>query len=178
MPGRGRATATGLTGGAARRYGSPMSGHEDAERLAEVQRSSYEHASATVHSSWPPGSAMDAAQLDRFLDDHRHAVVATTRPSNRPQVTPLAFLVHRGSFWFASVAGQRLKNLAYVPYLALVVTDGEPAEGRMLVAEGPATLRELTPELADRWFERHGSSPAWAASMIEMTPERIFSYRR
>lgn len=157
-----------------------MPGQEDAERLAEVQRSSYERASGTVHASWPPGSAMDADELRRFLDEHRDAVVATTRPSNRPQVAPLAFLVHDGSFWFASVAGQRLKNLAHVAYLALVISEseGEGSEGRMVMAEGPAALRELTPEIAALWAEREGSPPTWAASMIEMTPERVFSYRR
>ena len=137
-----------------------MPGQEDAERLADVQRSSYERASGTVHASWPPGSAMDAQQIRRFLDDHHDAVVATTRPSNRPQVAPLGFLVYHGSFWFASVAGQRLKNLAHVPYLALVVSDGEEGEGRMMVIEGPAVLRDLTREIDALWTERHGSSPA------------------
>ena len=85
---------------------------------------------------------MDAAQIERFLDQHRYAVVATTRPDGRPQAAPLAFFIRNASFWFASVAGQRLRNLRHVSYLAIVISEGDGGDHKLLTAEGTAILHQ------------------------------------
>jgi general stress protein 26 len=120
---------------------------------------------------------MDAPQIARFLEQHRYAVVATTRPSGRPQAAPLAFFIRNGSFWFASVAGQRLRNLRQVSYLAIVISEGDGGDHKLLTAEGAAILHPVSAELAACWATRHDEDPAWATTMIQVTPERLFSYQ-
>jgi len=149
----------------------------DAALFEAIQRASYERASKSVHASWPPESAMDADQIALFLEQHRYAVVASTRPDGRPQAAPLAFFIRNGSFWFASVAGQRLRNLRHVSYLALVISEGDGGDHKLLTAEGAAILHPVTAELAACWANRHHEDPAWATTMIQVTPERLFSYQ-
>lgn len=120
---------------------------------------------------------MDAHRIAEFLARHRYAVVATTRPDGRPQAAPLAFFIRNGSFWFASVAGQRLRNLRHVPYLAVVISEGDGGEHKLLTAEGSAILHPVTAELAACWADRHDEEPSWATTMIEVAPERLFSYQ-
>jgi general stress protein 26 len=153
-----------------------MAGSKDAALFEAIQRASYARASKSVHASWPPGSAMDATQIARFLDQHRYAVVASTRPDGRPQAAPLAFFIRDGSFWFASVAGQRLRNLRHVSYLAVVISEGDGGDHELLTAEGAAILHPVTAELAACWATRHDEEPSWATTMIQVTPERLFSY--
>ena len=119
---------------------------------------------------------MDARHIEQFLDQHRYAVVATTRPDGRPQAAPLAFFIRNGSFWFASVAGQRLRNLRHVSYLAVVISEGDGGDHKLLTAEGTAILHPVTAELAACWADRHDEDPTWATTMIEVTPQRLFSY--
>jgi general stress protein 26 len=154
-----------------------MAERTDAARFEAIQRASYARASKSVHASWPPESAMDADQIEQFLDQHRYAVVATTRLDGRPQAAPLAYFVRKGSFWFASAAGQRLRNLRHVPYLAVVISEGDGGDHRLLTPEGTAILHPVTAELAACWANRHDEEPAWATSMIQVTPERLFSYQ-
>ena len=121
---------------------------------------------------------MDAATIKAFLDEHRYATVATTRPNGRPQASPLSFVVHNARFWFAMVAGQRLRNLRHMPYLALVISEGGAgeAEHRLLLAEGDADVQPMTEQLAQLWTEREGAPASWATAMVTMAPERLFSY--
>jgi Pyridoxamine 5'-phosphate oxidase len=121
---------------------------------------------------------MDAAAIDRFLSRHRYAVVATTRPDGRPQAAPLTFFLRDGSFWFASVAGQRLRNLQHIPYIAIVISEGDGVAHELLTAEGRVRLHPITASLAAAWAERHGEAPTWATTMMEVVPERVFSYGR
>jgi len=119
---------------------------------------------------------MDATAIREFLDGHRHATVATTRPNGRPQASPLSFVVHEASFWFAISEGQRLRNLEHVPYLALVISDDGDAGHRLFIAEGPTTLHPVTADAARAWADRHGREPSWASALIEVAPERLFTY--
>ena len=121
--------------------------------------------------------AVDGQQAINLLDQHRYAVVATTRPDGRPQAAPLAFFIRDGSFWFASVAGQRLRNLRHVPYLAVVISEGDGGDHKLLTAEGTGILHPVTAELAACWANRHHEEPTWATTMIQVAPERLFSYQ-
>jgi hypothetical protein len=149
----------------------------DAHAFEQIQRRSYAAASLTVHASWPPEQAMDAAGIEAFLAEHRFATVATTRPNGRPQASPLSFVVHHACFWFALVAGQRLRNLRHVPYLALVISQGDGGSHRMLLAEGPVVVHPASGQLAALWEEREGAPASWAEAIVAVAPERLFSYR-
>jgi putative heme iron utilization protein len=151
----------------------------DALAFEDIQRRSYAAASATVHASWPPECAMGAAAIRAFLQEHRYATVATTRPNGRPQASPLSFVVHDAQFWFAVVAGQRLRNLRHVPYVALVISEGDgDGRHRMMLAEGGAAVQPVTDRLAQLWAEREGAPASWAEAIVSVTPDRVFSYAR
>lgn len=155
---------------------------EDAAVLAEIQKRSYARAGRGIRDSYPRSRAMDASRLADFLASMRYAALATSRPDGRPQVAPVAFIVWNGAFWFASVRGARLRNLRAQPYASVVVMEGEGPSHRAVIAEGPVALHEIRDETSmaaefrKRWIDRHGDAPVWAAALIELRPERLFSY--
>jgi len=55
----------------------------DADALIELQEASYERAGGALRRSWPPESAMDAAQLRAFIEEHTFCVLATTSAQGR-----------------------------------------------------------------------------------------------
>jgi hypothetical protein len=63
------------------------------------------------------------------------------------------------------VAGARLRNVRRTPYTSLVVSEGGPGDHRAVMAEGPVEIHEDGVNL-----------PEWAVAMIELRPERLFSY--
>ena len=151
---------------------------EDARRLAGIQARSYERAGAALRSSWPEESAFDADGLVAFLARKDYAVLATTRRDGKPQAAPIAFFVRDGSFWIASVAGARLRNLRANPYAALVIAEGDRGDHRAVRVEGPAVIHEgaALDTLRSAWRERHGGDASWASAFIELRPRTLFSY--
>jgi nitroimidazol reductase NimA-like FMN-containing flavoprotein (pyridoxamine 5'-phosphate oxidase superfamily) len=121
------------------------------------------------------GAVTGIRRLREFLDARSYGVLATTRPDGRPQAAPLSFFVRGGAFWF-TIAGQRMRNVRATPYASFVVTEGEYDAHRVVMAEGAVNLHEPTDALRAEWAARHGSTPTWAAAMLELVPERLFSY--
>jgi hypothetical protein len=153
--------------------------------LAELQRRSYEQASDGLRASWPERQALDEGGIAALLDRNRYGVLATSRPDGRAHAAPVAFTVLDGAFWIGTVRGLRLRNLESTPWASLVVIEGRPDEGedgephKALTAEGPVTLHTLEsawPALEEPWITRHGHAADWAAAMIELRPERVFSH--
>jgi nitroimidazol reductase NimA-like FMN-containing flavoprotein (pyridoxamine 5'-phosphate oxidase superfamily) len=150
----------------------------DGEALERLQEASYERAAAGVRSAWPLESAMDSRRLAEFLGERRFCVFATTTAQGRPQARPVAFTVFGSSFWFATGAGGRLRNVARTPWVSLVVADGDRGTHRAVVVDGPALVLERPGEdVLAAWDERHGSRADWAAAWLEVRPSRLFSYQ-
>jgi hypothetical protein len=155
---------------------------DDVSALVKVQEQSYTRAGHGIHTSYPRSHAMDSLHLAAFLDSKRYAVCATSRQDGRPQASPVAFIIWNGAFWLASVRGARVRNLRARPYASIVIMDGEGPAHRAMIAEGPVVLHELRSadplpsEFRQRWMNRHGSAPTWAAALIEVRPARLFSY--
>ena len=120
---------------------------------------------------------MDAAELAAFLAERHWCVLATTSAQGHAQARPVAFTALGASFWFATVAGARLRNLRRTPWASLVVAAGEGDQHRAVAADGPTTIVARPPEeLLAAWQERHGSRADWAAAWFELQPARLFSY--
>jgi hypothetical protein len=161
----------------------------DAAALAEIQRASYRTARG-VKASWPESDALDADGIAELLGAHRYCVLATGRPDGRAHAAPVAFVVAGGALWFGTVAGLRLRNLKAIPWASLVVMEGnrdadEPGDEpphRAFTAEGPIVLHEgeafaaAFRPLTETWLARHGHEPDWAVALVELRPERVFSY--
>jgi Pyridoxamine 5'-phosphate oxidase len=158
--------------------------------VAETQRRSYAGARGGIRGSWPEEQALDEAGIADLLGRHRYCVLATGRPDGRAHAAPVAFAVGDDALWFATVDGLRLRNLRATGWAALVVMEGQrdeddPAEQlphRALTAEGPVTLHEgeafarAFEPLREPWVVRHGHPPDWAVALVELRPERVFSY--
>ena len=152
--------------------------------LLAVQRSSYEAATPGFRRAWPEERALNRDGLAALLGRHRYCVLASSRADGRAHAAPVAFVVHDGAFWFATVAGLKLRNLAANPWAALVVMEGDADEGESgdphvaLTAEGPVTLHAIDDwrSLETDWLRRHTDPPTWATAFAELRPARLFSY--
>ena len=156
---------------------------DDVRPFIEIQDRSYARAGVGIRESFPRAAAMDLPRMAAFLDRRRYAVLATGRPDGRPQAAPIAFSVWRGAFWVATVRGARLRNLRARSYASIVAMEGDVRpRHRTVIAEGPVSVHEGTaildsePEFGRKWRSRFGSDPAWAAAMLELRPERVFSF--
>jgi nitroimidazol reductase NimA-like FMN-containing flavoprotein (pyridoxamine 5'-phosphate oxidase superfamily) len=154
---------------------------DDVRPLIEIQDRSYDRAAPGLRESFPRTVAMDLPRMAEFLDRKRYAVLATGRRDGRPHAAPIAFSVWRGAFWIATVEGARLRNLRSRPYASIVVIDGDERPGhRAVIAEGAVVIHEgageAEPRFGEHWRARHGGDPTWAVAMLELRPERVFSF--
>jgi hypothetical protein len=153
-------------------------------RLIGVQRSSFQRASPAFLRGWPESDALTGDGLADLLERHPYCVLATSRADGRAHAAPVAYVVYEDAFWFATVAGLRLRNLEANPWAALVVMEGDADAGEVgqrhiaLTAEGPTKLHELGDwQLFEtEWLRRHTDPPTWASALIELRPERLFSH--
>ena len=86
--------------------------------------------------------------------------------------------------WSSPVA----PNVRARPWASLVVMEGDApgsadpthraltAEGAVVLHEGSDFRRALA-AVERRWVARHGRAPDWAVALLELRPERVFSYR-
>jgi nitroimidazol reductase NimA-like FMN-containing flavoprotein (pyridoxamine 5'-phosphate oxidase superfamily) len=157
--------------------------NDDVRPLLEIQDRSYDRAARSLRESFPRRVAMDLSGMAAFLEQKRYAVLATGRADGRPHAAPIAFSIWRGAFWIATVEGARLRNLRSRLYASIVVMEGDErprhraviAEGAVVIHDG-ARVREADRLFAENWRKRHGSGPTWAAAMLELRPERVFSF--
>jgi nitroimidazol reductase NimA-like FMN-containing flavoprotein (pyridoxamine 5'-phosphate oxidase superfamily) len=157
---------------------------DDAAALAGIQRASYERAGG-IKGAWPQADALDEAGIADLLGRRRYCVLATARPDARAHAAPVAFVVAGGAFWFGTVEGLRLRNLRSTPWASVVVMEGDrdaqdphralTAEGATVLHEGAAFGTAFEP-LRETWIARHGREPDWAVALVELRPERLFSY--
>jgi hypothetical protein len=148
--------------------------------LADVQRRSYASATGGIRGSWPESQALDEAGIAELLGGHRYCVLATGRADGRAHAAPVAFVPAGDALWFATVEGLRLRNLRATRWASLVVMEEGPhsaltAEGPVVLYEGDAFAPAFEP-LREAWLSRHGGEPSWAAALVELRPERVFSY--
>jgi len=145
--------------------------------LYDVQEASYRRASAGILSSWPPEQALDAEELDAFLDERRYCVLATATTRGRPQARPVGFVSFGDALWFATGASGRLENLRATPWVSVVISDGERDRHRAVIADGPVTVAPGPPDgLLDVWEARFATRAEWAVAWFELRPERLYSY--
>jgi predicted nuclease with RNAse H fold len=157
--------------------GPPPAAALAADELVGLQQVSYERAEGALREAWPRERSMDASNLAAFLDECRYCVLATTTPAGRPQSRPVGFAVCGGVFWFATVAGGRLRNLGRTPWASVVVMRGEGDSHRAVAVDGPVILHEQPPEdVLAIWERRFGARPAWASAWVELRPARLFSH--
>jgi hypothetical protein len=123
---------------------------------------------------------MSGEQLGRVLVKRRYAVVASTRRNRHAHATPSSFVWHEGELWLPSVAGAvRVRNVEAVPWLSVVITEGDAGDHAVITLEGPARtlpIAEAPANLDDSIGLKGGERPDWASVWLVLRPERLFSY--
>ena len=162
-----------------------MNPRPESTDLTEIQEWSYAQASKSLLESYPKSQAMNTSELNEFLNRKIYSVLATTRPGGRAHATPVGFLLWRNAFWIASIEGTRTRNLRNQPWGSIVIIEGEPPrKHQAVIAEGPVQLHEGSEmkailekqEFTGLWEKKLGRKPDWASVLIELKPERLFSY--
>ncbi|HET7174256.1 MAG TPA: pyridoxamine 5'-phosphate oxidase family protein [Nocardioidaceae bacterium] len=143
--------------------------------LEELQRRSFANASAATRLAFPDGTRMSNQKLCDFLDGHRFAVVSTTRGDGRPHAVPASYIRRDATLWLPTVKGSvRERNVRRVPWLVLVVAEGDRDTHRMVMVEGPAGVvpaDAVPPDVAAGMAEE-----PWVSRWLRLTAERLLSY--
>jgi PPOX class probable F420-dependent enzyme len=133
---------------------------------------------------------MTSAQIEAFLREDRHAVLATTRRNGTPQLTPVWFLYEDGQLYISAGASTaKVHNLRRDPRTSVCV-DGCRGDERYVILSGTATLVEPGEPLqqetrwriirkyhdsdgaAQRYYDSIKDSPA---ALIIVSPDKILS---
>jgi hypothetical protein len=157
-----------------------MAAAPQADALAALQAASFETASAATIQAWPPDRRMSGEQLRLVLERRTYAVVASTRPTHRPHATPVAFVWFDGEVWLPAVAGAaRTRNVQAVPWLSLVISEGEADQHAAIVLEGPARVAaaaEVARALLAAATVKLPTVQEWANAWLVLRPTRLRSY--
>ncbi len=122
---------------------------------------------------------MSPRELTEFLNKKRYAVLATSRRDGRAHAAPIGFVIWKNGFWIASIEGARTRNLRNRPWASIVVAEGDSTgEHRAVIAEGPVELHKAAESgvFFQEYKKKFGRSVDWATIVIELNPERLFSY--
>ena len=145
------------------------------QELAELQEESFARGNTAVQSSLTAERRMNATELAAFLDAHRYAVVATTRPSGKPHAAMTSYLRVGTTFWLPTMSGTaRWRNVQTQPWLSLIVTEGEGDQHAAVTVDGPAETVAL--EAAPTELLGQLPDPSWVTCWLRLSPARLFSY--
>ena len=145
------------------------------DELEGLQDRSFARAGPAVSSSFPAERRLTGPQLARFLDGHRFAVAATTRPDSRPHAAMTSYFRAGATFWLPTMAGSvRARNVQGRPWLSLVVAEGEGDRHAVVSMEGAAAVVGL--DAAPAGLVDRVEDPSWVACWLKLTPSRLFSY--
>lgn len=144
------------------------------ELLGGLQERTFAQATAATAVSYPPERRLSAAQLASYLDRRSFAVVSSTRRNGRPH-TAMSVYIRRGvTFWLPTMAGSvRERNLRDMPWLTMVVPEGDHPEHIAVIIEGPAEVVVPSRVSAD---VREAATGDWVSTWIRLTAERLLSY--
>lgn len=142
--------------------------------LGALQDQSFTRATGATAASYPPQRRLSGAQLASYLDRRAFAVVGSARADGRPHAAMSGYIRRGITFWLPTVAGSvRERNLRAVPWLTLVIAEGDRGEHIAVLIEGPAEAVEPSRVPADVRAQAAGD---WIGAWIRLTAERLLSY--
>lgn len=139
-----------------------------------------------------PFKTMSDDELAAFLDEPRHAIVATNRHDGQSQLSAVWFVYETGRFFF-SIQSTSVKhaNLRRDPRLAVCVDAGHP-DARSVAIYGTAQLRldaEATPDplharIARRYLSNQADTIAYLQKaravsplvLVALAPDRVLAH--
>jgi len=118
---------------------------------------------------------MSAEQIDAFLAEPRHAIVATARTDGAPQQSPVWILYEQGRIYFSIfVDSAKYRQLTRDPRIEVCVDAGHP-DARAVMIRGTAELvleqSAWVKDVSWRIVRRYHDSDADARRWIEQTQD-------
>lgn len=145
------------------------------DEFAQLQDRSFAGGNAAVQSSLAAERRLTGAEIAQFLDGHRYAVVASTRPNGKPHAAMTSYFRSGTTFWLPTMTGTaRWRNVQAQPWLSLVVTEGEGDDHAAVTVDGPAEAVAL--EAAPAGLIARLADASWVTCWLRLTPSRLFSY--
>ena len=142
--------------------------------LGDLQDRTFARATAATASSYPPQRRLSAAQLAVYLDRRAFAVVGTTRADGRPHAAMSVYVRRGTTFWLPTMAGSvRERNLRGMPWLTMVIAEGDHPVHIAVIVEGPAIVVKPPDVPTDVVTAVTGN---WVSEWIQLTAERLLSY--
>ncbi len=134
---------------------------------------------------------INPADMEAFLNDSRHAIMATNSANGAPQLTPVWYLFEVSILYISAQANTaKVRNLRRDPKISVCI-DGGRGDSRYVVVAGTVELVEpgrplqkqmrrriiekyhASQEAADRYIAATEDSPA---VLIVVTPRRVFGH--
>jgi len=143
------------------------------ELIGDVQDRTFARATAATAVSYPPERRLSAAQLASYLDGRAFAVVGSSRTDGRPHAAMSVYVRRGTTFWLPTMAGSvRERNLSKMPWLTMVIAEGDHPVHVAVIAEGPAEVIGPSDVPAD---VRAAVKGDWVNSWIRVTADRLMS---
>lgn len=137
-----------------------------------------------------PSTTMTPTEVETFLGEKRHAVIATNRPGGPPQVSPVWYVYRNGKLYSAvSSTSAKCRNLRRDPRISVCV-DGCYPDARYVVIYGTVQIigdssawrDEIVRAISFRYHETRDEAERSLMEnqdpdqvLLEITPEKIFS---
>jgi len=132
---------------------------------------------------------MSASQIDAFLAEPRHAIVATVRTDGAPQQSPVWILHEQGRIYFSIfVDSAKYRQLERDPRIEICVDAGHP-DARAVMIRGTAELvleqgdrvEDISWRIVRRYHDSDDAARRWIeqtqqegpAALVVVTPDRI-----
>lgn len=142
--------------------------------LAAIQTRTFDSASASTKTAYPPEHRLSGGALLEYLDRRRFAVVSTARPDGRPHGVVTGYHRVGDELWLPTMSSTvRARNVRSQPWVVLTVTEGDGGDDghTMVMLEGSAHAVPATDAPADL----RGRAD-WADEWLRLSPSRVLSY--
>jgi PPOX class probable F420-dependent enzyme len=120
-------------------------------------------------------ATMSQDDIETYLAERRHAILATNTPNGPPQLSPVWYLYEEGRFYISVNAGTaKYRNLQRDPGISLCIDAGFP-DMRSVIVYGTATLIDaddpLQAEMRWRILNRYYQDEEATRRRIDATPD-------
>ena len=151
-----------------------MSDPATSESLGAIQDRTFARASPATTGSYPPERRLSDAQLAAYLDRRAFAVIGSARRDGRPHAAMSSYVRRGATFWLPTVPDSvRERNARGIPWLTMVVQQGDRGAHIAVLIEGPAEMVAPDEVPADVRAAVQGD---WTGDWIRLTAQRVLSY--
>jgi hypothetical protein len=142
--------------------------------LDDIQDRTFARATKATLRAYPERRRLMGAQLTGYLDRRSIGVISSVRHDGRPHSALGTFFRRGATFWLPTFANTvRERNVSAVPWIVLVVAEGDGSEHIAVFVEGPGSVIPATIAPGD---VTAAFAKDWAGIWLRLDAERLLSY--